>query len=314
MRPVLKKEVLQHQAFRNFTPALIKLDYTSVQTLLTHHIRPLDTGRYVVGDRIHPRMNLNVTDTGRLSRSKPATQNITEDLRDIIIPEDGEEYLTWDFSQIEMREAAYQWNDKNMQAIFAAGGDVYDGVVDLLARDGVGHLLGADSKLARKTAKTIALTVNYLGDEHTIWEKQRIPRENGRRLLDSYFANFPGIKDGIERTTKFALENGYTETRLGRRRDESEGLESGYKPHRERAIRELVNHTIQGTCAEYMKQALIVCCDAGYPVTHTVHDEGNWSQPSNIDFEGLPKSVTPYDAPVTIKRGANWRDVKEVGI
>ena len=73
-----------------------------------------------------------------------------------------------------------------------------------------------------------------------------------------------------------------------------------------------MNHTIQGTCAEYMKQALIDCHRAGYPIIHTVHDEAEWSAAPGHGFVELPRQVTPYPAPIDVQVGPNWRDITNV--
>ena len=106
LRPRLGKDILKTY-YSSVPEAIIRLYYSSTQTLLTHLIKPLDEGRYLVGDRIFPNVNTNVTDTGRISRSNPATQNIKEMLIDIIIPDDGNQIFCGDFSQIELRWAAY---------------------------------------------------------------------------------------------------------------------------------------------------------------------------------------------------------------
>ena len=84
-RPNLDKKVMKR--FYSTIPACVAvMEYRSSQTLLTHLVRPLYQGRYVQeGNMIYPDVNTNVTNTGRLSRSNPATQNINELLRDIII-------------------------------------------------------------------------------------------------------------------------------------------------------------------------------------------------------------------------------------
>ena len=293
-KPKLDKNILS--TFYSVEPlAVMTLKYRSLQTLLTHLIRPLDEGRYLVGDRVYPRVNLNVTRTGRISRSNPATQNINEGLRNIIIPNDGEIIHSWDFSQIELRWAAYLWDDTNMKGIFARNEDVHQSTAEGLIKDGMGGILGPDPKVQRDTGKTVNFTIMYLGGPDTLYKKQRIPKDQGARLIDGYFRLFPGIAKGIEDTKTFALENGYTETFYGRVREEIESLEYGKEYQKQAALRELVNHVIQGSAAETLKEAMIK--DKDEPQFHTVHDEALLSAPADYVNPNLGYTSAPFDTP-----------------
>lgn len=307
-RPMLNKEMLE--VYYSRLPVIQNvLKYRRSQALLTHLIRPLSEGRYLDGDYIHPRLTMDITDSGRFSRSNPATQNMTEELRNIVIAPDGYEIVVWDFSQIELRWAAYLWDDKVMQDMFARGMDIHTGTAKRFEDLGLGHLLGSTADTMRDTAKMMNFLIIYLGDEETMWQRSRIPHDQGRALLKGYFETFKGIADGIERTKRFALKHGYTETFYGRRRSKEEDLDSG-NPHLiEKALRELVNHPIQGSAAETMKEALVANQDAD--LFHTVHDEGD-EYTLQGERRTIQNNVAPFDTPIKIKRGINWRDLKEV--
>ena len=314
-RPSLNKNILRR--FYISMPAVQKtLEYRSTQTLLTHLIRKLDNGEFIEGDRIHPKMNLNVAQTGRITRSSPPTQNISHDLRNIVIPEDGEVMVSWDFSQIELREAADQWDDKVLKNLFSQGYDGHDATLKQMEDMGHGGLIQEVVRLTTfKNGRDVAKMINYLmmfqGDEVSIVERTGMPMDASKALIDAYFSSFQGMANGIEETKKFLKVNGYTQTRLGRRRDFTHILDEGEHFKVEEAERQGVNHPIQGTCAEYMKKALIVAHKDGIPTSHTVHDEGDFSAPVGYRFPGLSEDVTPFPAPIDVKYGPNWRDVKK---
>ena len=308
-RPRLNKEILRN--YYAVEPiAQLTLQYRSTQTLLTHLIKPLDEGRYIDGDRIYPRVNLNVTDTGRISRSNPATQNITGALRDIIIPSEGNLIHDWDFSQIELRCAAYMWEDKTMQNIFARGEDVHQATADQLVAAGVGNILGDTNERRRRLAKDLNFAMLFGGDEQTLWERRRIPLDMGKKLIEGYFNKFRGIANGIEKTKEFALKNGYTETIYGRKRIEEEKLESGKEYLIADALRKLINHPIQGSAAEILKEAMWVTRDE--PQFHTVHDEVLSDVRPGYVYPGKVQSVAPFDTPITEKIGPNYKDLVEI--
>ena len=315
-RPRLDKDILTGY-YANIPYIRMVLNYRSSQTLLTHLIRPLSEGRYITNhgvdiNKIHPRLNTNIVDTGRLSRSKPATQNIQENLRDIFIPSEGNIFYDWDFSQIELRWAAYLWEDKNMQSIFKQGLDVHQATMDELIARGLGGLLGTTPMQRRRTTKALNFSILYGGDEYTLWNRLRVPEIHGKQLLYNWFKVFPDIEQGIKLTTKFALDNGYTKTFLGRRRDLSEKINSGNKMIEAGAVRALVNHVIQGSAGETMKEAIWL--GRKEPQIHVVHDEILLDAPENYQYLGYLHRPAPFDTPITLKKGYNWKDVKEVSI
>lgn len=308
-RPRLNKEILRN--YYAVEPiAQLTLQYRSTQTLLTHLIRPLDEGRYLVGDRIYPRVNLNVTDTGRISRSNPATQNINGVLRDIVIPSEGNMIHDWDFSQIELRCAAYMWEDNAMQEIFKRGEDVHQATADQLVAAGMGNILGDTNERRRRLAKDLNFAMLFGGDEQTLWERRRIPLDMGKKLVEGYFTKFRGIANGIEKTKKEALANGFTETMYGRKRIESEKLESGKEYLIADALRKLINHPIQGSAAEILKEAMWVTKNE--PQFHTVHDEVLSDVEPGYVYPGKLHRVAPFDTPITEKIGPNYKDLVDV--
>jgi DNA polymerase-1 len=308
-RPRLNKEILSTYYIAE-PAAAMTLKYRSTQTLLTHLIKPIDDGRYINNGIIYPRVNLNVAATGRISRSVPATQNISEGLRDIIIPTPGNIIYDWDFSQIELRCAAYMWEDKVMEEIFQRGEDVHTGTANELVAAGLGNVLGNTPAKRRRLAKDLNFAMLFGGDEETLWNRKQIPKDIGKKLVQGYFERFKGIARGIEATKEFALKNGYTRTLYGRRRDESDRLQSGSRPKIAAALRELVNHPIQGTAAEILKEAMWM--DQKEPQFHTVHDEVLLDVPVDYEYLGYLHKAAPFKTEIKAKKGFNWKDMVEV--
>jgi len=75
-------------------------------------------------------------------------------------------------------------------------------------------------------------------------------------MIDQYFERFPGINDYIEETKKFAKENQYVSTLLGRRRYIPD-INSRNWNVRGFAERMAINMPIQGTAADIIKLAMI---------------------------------------------------------
>ncbi len=216
-------------------------------------------------------------------------------------------------SQIELRWAAYRWEDKAMQAVFknpptTPAGDVHQSTADLLIAQGLGSTLGPTPELRRWTAKQTNFTVLFDGDEWVLWERYQIPTSIGAKLVPAFWKAYPGLAEGVRKSREFALKNGYTETHYGRRRDESDRLNSGNAYTRTKALRELVNNEIQGSAAETLKEAMWV--SKNEPQIHTVHDQVILEVPPGYQYLGHLSKVAPFETPIEIKRGPNWGAVK----
>ena len=72
----------------------------------------------------------------------------------------------------------------------------------------------------------------------------------------------------------------------------------------------MVNHVIQGTAAEFNKEALHYLRLQNQ--IHTVHDSGMQEELLGYVFPGIPEGIVPFHAPIELKEGPNWKDMKVV--
>ena len=100
------------------------LDYRGLKKLLSTYIDALPLLINPKTGKIHTSFNQTVTATGRLSSSNPNLQNIPirnedgKEIRKAFIPEEGCEFFSADYSQIELRVLAALADDKNMISAF----------------------------------------------------------------------------------------------------------------------------------------------------------------------------------------------------
>ena len=103
----------------------------------------------------------------------------------------------------------------------------------------------------------------------------RIPREEAKRFIDTYFERFPGIQAYMAATRDFAKAHGHVETLFGRRIHTPEINSKG--PSAAFAYRAAINAPIQGTAADIIRRAMIRVPEAirGLPARMLlqVHDE-----------------------------------------
>ena len=83
-----------------------------------------------------------------------------------------------------------------------------------------------------------------------------MPREEAARFIDEYFTRYALVRRYIMETKSFALEQGYVETLLGRRRYIPD-LASSNGAVRNAAERMAINMPVQGTAADIMKIAMV---------------------------------------------------------
>ena len=145
---------------------------------------------------IHPTHNVTGTSVARFSSNEPNCQNIPPYLRHIIIPRSPElELVSFDFSNIENRTAAWIAGDYEALQLWAQGHDPYIATAALM----FGCTYSQVSQDQRAQAKTTELATLYGETEYNLAKRlfgdQKRPNvEAARQLQDAYFRARPMIK------------------------------------------------------------------------------------------------------------------------
>lgn len=159
-------------------------------------LRGLDkmNSTYIVGlrelvqsdNKVHPTFLIHGTTSGRLSSRNPNGQNIPKvmvnpDIKKQFIPPSGKLFLTYDYSQAELRILAHLANEETMLEWFRTGKDIhlasackkyhedYDKIIKIYEDEQ--HELYPLWKKRRKQAKTINFGVCFSGDTEILTEK-----------------------------------------------------------------------------------------------------------------------------------------------
>ncbi|MFH8371302.1 DNA polymerase I [Streptomyces sp. NPDC018031] len=209
--------------------------------------------------RIHTTFNQTVAATGRLSSTDPNLQNIpvrTDEGRAIrrgfVVGEGFESLLTADYSQIELRVMAHLSEDEGLIEAFTSGEDLHTTVasqVFSVAKSDV------DPEMRRKI-KAMSYGLAYGLSAFGLSQQLNISPDEARKLMDTFFERFGGVRDYLQRVVEEARATGYTETMLGRRRYLPD-LNSDNRQRREMAERMALNAPIQGTAADIVKVAML---------------------------------------------------------
>ncbi|MFZ1258343.1 MAG: DNA polymerase I [Candidatus Saccharimonas sp.] len=242
---------------------LTKLQNTYVQTL------PEQTDS---AGRIHTDFRQDVAATGRLSSTDPNLQNIpirTElgrQIRDAFIPDEGNVFVSADYSQFELRLAAVLAGDEKMINDFNAGTDIHAKT----AAEVYKVPLDSVTKEQRRKAKVVNFGVLYGMSQHGLAAAANMSYLEAQQFIDEYFRVRPNIRKYIDATIKMAHDDGFVETLFGRRRWTPDVKSSNFVV-RSSAERAAANMPIQGTEADLMKMAMIKVqqnLDAEYSISN----------------------------------------------
>jgi DNA polymerase-1 len=310
------------------------LEYRQVSKLKSTYVDTLPELINPRTGRVHTSFNQTVAATGRLSSSDPNLQNIPvrreqgQQIRQAFVPEKGWQLLTADYSQIELRLMAHFSRDEALRKAFREDRDVHAAVAaqifGVVEKDVTAEM--------RRVAKTVNFGVIYGISAVGLATRLGIPREEGAKFIDSYFARYPRVLEYQQDLLKKCQKNGYVPTILGRRRHfdrEAFRLLSTYQS-RPQAHREAINMEIQGSAADLIKLAMLNVYRRmknerwQARMLLQIHDE--------LVFEAPPAEIKPLavlvreemTAPVVqalrlqvplkvdVSVGPNWLDVEEV--
>jgi len=254
---VTSEEVLEGMRNRHQIVGKI-LDYRGLKKLLSTYIDALPQLINPKTGKIHTSFNQTVTATGRLSSSNPNLQNIPirnedgKEIRKAFIPEEGCEFFSADYSQIELRIMAHLSGDKNMIEAFREGDDIHASTAAKVYKIGLDEV----TREQRSKAKTANFGIIYGISVFGLAERMNVSRSEAKELIEGYFQTYPQIKEYMDKSIERAREKGYIETIFGRKRflpdiNSHNAVVRGY------AERNAINAPIQGSAADIIKVAMV---------------------------------------------------------
>src|SRR3989338_4738216 len=233
------------------------LEYRELAKLLGTYIDTIPT-QVAEDGRLHADFLQTGTTTGRMGCENPNLQNIpnkTElglEIRKSFIAEKSYKLVAFDYSQIELRIAAFLSGDKKLLQIFKNGLDVHTAVASEVFAVPPSEV----TKDMRRKAKVINFGVMYGMGVTALQKNIGTGREEAKIFLDNYFQKFLGLAEYLEKVKRETAQKGYTETFFGRRRYFPD-IRSKLPFMRASAERMAVNAPIQGTEADIIKLAMI---------------------------------------------------------
>lgn len=230
--------------------------------------------------RVHTSFSMAGTNTGRLSSSDPNLQNIpikTENgrkIRSAFVPDKGYEFLSVDYSQVELRLAAELADIKALKKAFHDGIDIHAATASQV----FGVPLDKMTTEIRRNAKAINFGIIYGISGFGLSKQLGIPQAEAAAYIKAYLARYPELKKYMEEMKEYARKNGYVKTYYGRK-VYLRGITDKNPAMRNFAERQAINAPLQGTAADIMKRAMIalkpelVKAKLGARMLLQVHDE-----------------------------------------
>lgn len=304
------------------------LRVSGLRTINTNNIKNLHELVNPVTGRIHPNFNNTAASTGRLSGSSPNLMSIPtrsdlgKEVREVFEGRYDRQLLVADQSQIEPRILAHISGDPGLIRVYRNDEDLYRAIGEVI----LGIPAKAISPMQRQIMKVVALATQYVANAFTVAQAATQPLEDppivvsvkeSQGFLDGYFAGFPKVMQYIKDMERFVIEHGYATTLLGRRR-RLPSIYSTDPSFRNEAIRQAVNHPIQGSAADIFKLGIIDLYDQGIIPNNIIHDEMVFEGPTEYlehiapIVKRLSEQCYQLDVPMKVepKIGKSWAQAK----
>ncbi len=246
--------------------------YAAAQQTLSHYIRPLQGV-----ERIYPEYKIHAQASGRWSITNPPLGQLPSNLRDIICPDEGEAWVSYDSDAIELRLLAAISNDEPYLEALAKGWDVHS--INARTIFNIPKEEELDKEDPRRVfAKRFVYRLHYggyAGSAGDIPGAKQMGLDKTRLVEASnrYLAAHPSMLRWREEVGREIRQTGVSRTFMGRRRRMLGGTQA--------AIREAYNHPLQGGAADVLNITTIRIARAipSAILAYSMHDSCTWAVP-----------------------------------
>lgn len=236
-----------------------------------------------VNGTLHPTVWLHGTEIGRLSMRDIAAQTIPRPgqkldfsvghkyfdspytsgaiIRGAIIPEPGKALVVADYSQAELRVAAAESGDEFLLGVYRDGRDLHSEVAQAMYGDGF-------TKEQRVRTKMFNFSYLYGGNEYSFAMDAGLPIDQARQFVREYNEVMPQLAQyRVDQYNKL-IEQGYVQSRTGRRRR----FPLITNQNKDDARKAAVHAPIASLASDLTLISACRLIEQGYEVRLTVHD------------------------------------------
>lgn len=294
------------------------LEYRKLDKMRSTYLDPLPK-LMDARHRLHSTFNQEATATGRLSSSNPNLQNIPvrgelgKRMRSCFVAGPGNDLVSADYSQIELRVLAHLSRDAHLLDAFRKGEDIHARTASLVF-DVPPEKLTPDQ---RRMAKTINFGLLYGMGANKLARELHISQPQARDFIRRYFEHLSGLRSYYDGVLEGARRNGHVSTMAGRRRW-LPGILSENGNTAAQAQRQAVNAGIQGTAADIVKLAMLAVAHdeelnaLNAQLVLQIHDEFLFEVPSqNAQRAGeraacLMENIAPGGTVLSVPLVVDW--------
>jgi DNA polymerase I len=316
-------EVLEQLAY-DYPIAQKILQYRTLDKLRSTYVETLPNQVDAQTGRVHTTFVQYVAATGRLASQDPNLQNIPvrseegRQIRQAFRPaQEDWLFLSADYSQVELRLLAHFSQDENLLRAFEKGEDIHAHTASRVFEVPLNQV----TKAQRHQAKAVNFGIIYGQQAWGLARELGIEPKEAAKFIDSYFKNYPKVREYVDYAKDRARVTGKASTILGRERAIPE-ITSRNAVQRSAAERLAINAPLQGSAADLIKLAMIRVDKAltafglRSRLLLQIHDELLFEGPKE-EMEALSTFVREamegalelsVKLPVDISVGKNWEE------
>jgi len=254
-QPQWTKEVLGKQARRGSKSA--ELILTARQAIKRSEYLQAWTDLTTSRGTLHPTFNAGKVVTGRLSSQSPNLQQVTSSLKPAFQAREGFVIAELDFSQIELRIAAYLSRSEPMMEAYRRGDDLHTlTAAEILGIDPAdvtpdGRQRGKAGNFGLLYGMTATGFQAYADAVYGV----ELTEEESVETYEAFFRKWEGMREWHARQAVAAYRDGYVTSPIGRVR-RLPWIWSNDPGERGKAERDAINSPVQGFASDLMQMSI----------------------------------------------------------
>jgi len=237
------------------------------------------------------------TVTGRLSSRNPNMQNLPRgsEIKKFFLPDPGQVFVYFDYSQLELRLAAHLSNDRLLLQAYNDGIDLHQITANAIGTD-------------RQIGKAVNFAMIYDASAYRLTSMINKNVDDCWEIIHQFYDLYTGYKKYLENQRAFIETNACVISEAGRLRrlPAIEYEPTGSKEWRH-ALKQGYNFPIQSLGASITKRAMIKLHNLGYRLVTQVHDSVVISVPNDrhlarkiAEIKQVAENVYPLRVPLKV--------------